>query len=451
MFFSKTPPSPQPWRCVPKIKPYPLFIPLSNASSSASCFPLTKKNPRRILIQTTSSYSPQSPPPTPTTPSVERNRRWKKVPPDMGPPVGPSFVEDEGDAAGAEGSSSAQVARGPEAGVGARGLGFLRRRSIWRKVVSFVPRKVRSIVLLNVLSVIFASNICVVKEAEVITDPAVFAVVRFAVSAVPFIPFVLKAHEDMQILTAGVELGFWVSLGYLAQAVGLLTSDAGRASFISAFTVIIVPLIDGIIGAAVPAYTWVGAFVSLIGVAMLEFTGSPPCVGDILNLLSAVCFAIHMLRTEHISRSIKKENFLTLLGCEVIIVALFSTIWFILKCLFHHVKRWSLSSLSWSKFLCWMVSFPWVAALYTGIFSTGLCLWAELSAMRDVSATETAIIYGLEPVWGAAFAWFLLGERWGVVGWIGAALIIGSCLTVQILGSLPEICKWYKGSGQMNA
>ncbi|OAY65792.1 hypothetical protein ACMD2_00892 [Ananas comosus] len=343
----------------------------------------------------------------------------------MGPPVGPSFVEDEGDAAGAEGSSSAQVARGPEAGV--------------------------------------ASNICVVKEAEVITDPAVFAVVRFAVSAIPFIPFVLKAHEDMQILTAGVELGFWVSLGYLAQAVGLLTSDAGRASFISAFTVIIVPLIDGIIGAAVPAYTWVGAFVSLIGVAMLEFTGSPPCVhfklmnflpfqvGDILNLLSAVCFAIHMLRTEHISRSIKKENFLTLLGCEVIIVALFSTIWFILKCLFHHVKRWSLSSLSWSKFLCWMVSFPWVAALYTGIFSTGLCLWAELSAMRDVSATETAIIYGLEPVWGAAFAWFLLGERWGVVGWIGAALIIGSCLTVQILGSLPEICKWYKGSGQMNA
>lgn len=52
-------------------------------------------------------------------------------------------------------------------------------------------------------------------------------------------------------------------------------------------------------------------------------------------------------------------------------------------------------------------------------------LLCQLSAMRDVSATETAIIYGLEPVWGAAFAWFLLGERWGVVGWIGAALIIG--------------------------
>lgn len=49
-----------------------------------------------------------------------------------------------------------------------------------------------------------------------------------------------------------------------------------------------------------------------------------------------------------------------------------------------------------------------------------------MAAMRDVLATETAIIYGLEPVWGAGFAWFLLGERWGVSGWIGAALVLGT-------------------------
>lgn len=49
-------------------------------------------------------------------------------------------------------------------------------------------------------------------------------------------------------------------------------------------------------------------------------------------------------------------------------------------------------------------------------------------AMRDISATETAIIYGLEPVWGAGFAWFLLGERWGVSGWFGAALVLGNHL-----------------------
>ena len=59
--------------------------------------------------------------------------------------------------------------------------------------------------------------------------------------------------------------------------------------------------------------------------------------------------------------------------------------------------------------------------------------------MRDVSATETAIIYGLEPVWGAGFAWFLLGERWGMTGWIGAALVLGKYLSSDS-GLLLRIC-----------
>lgn len=51
-------------------------------------------------------------------------------------------------------------------------------------------------------------------------------------------------------------------------------------------------------------------------------------------------------------------------------------------------------------------------------------LFFQIAAMRDVSATEAAVIYGLEPMWGAGFAWFLLGERWGTAGWIGAALVL---------------------------
>lgn len=101
---------------------------------------------------------------------------------------------------------------------------------------------------------------------------------------------------------------------------------------------------------------------SIIGVAMLESSGSPPSVnchtldkmfiessvifyiigdrsfsllllvklhptkpfqvGDLLNFLSAVFFGVHMLRTEHISRNTKRENFLPLLGYEVSILSL---------------------------------------------------------------------------------------------------------------------------------
>ncbi|KAI4357633.1 hypothetical protein L6164_001570 [Bauhinia variegata] len=311
---------------------------------------------------------------------------------------------------------------------------FFEKRSLWKRIL-FASRKVRSLILLNVITVVYASNIPVVKEVEAIMNPAAFSVVRFTVSAIPFIPFIMKAWGDTRTRNAGIELGFWVSLGYLMQALGLLTSDAGRASFISTFTVILVPLLDGMLGAVIPARTWFGAFMSIIGVGMLEASGSPPCVGDILNFLSAVFFGVHMLRTEHISRSIKKEKFLPLLGYEICVVALFSTMWYVVGGYFGGIEDPWPSSWTWSILSDWMVAFPWIPALYTGLFSTVLCLWGEMAAMRDVSATETAIVYGLEPVWGAGFAWFLLGERWGSLGWIGAALVLGGSLTVQMFGS----------------
>lgn len=82
-----------------------------------------------------------------------------------------------------------------------------------------------------------ASDIPVLKEVEALTEPAVFNMVRFVVAAIPFVPFAVRAFGDRRVRYAGLELGVWVSLGYLSQAIGLLSSDAGRASFITAITV----------------------------------------------------------------------------------------------------------------------------------------------------------------------------------------------------------------------
>nr|TKV91802.1 hypothetical protein SEVIR_9G121900v2 [Setaria viridis] len=301
-----------------------------------------------------------------------------------------------------------------------------RGRPVWRRIL-FASKKTRSIIMLNALTVIY--------------EPAVFNMVRFVVAAIPFIPFAVCAFGDRRVRNAGLELGVWVSLAYLAQAIGLLSSDAGRASFITAFTVIVVPLIDGLLGASIPKLTWFGAIVSLVGIGLLECGGSPPCVGDVLNFFSAVFFGIHMLRTEQISRSTDKKKFLALLSFEVLVVALSSILWFMFKD--GYVDTSESSFESWTFGMLWdtAASFPWIPALYTGVLSTVLCMWAEMVAMGDVSATETAIVYGLEPVWGAAFAWFLLGERWDNAALIGAALVLCGSLTVQLFGSVPEKSK----------
>ena len=77
---------------------------------------------------------------------------------------------------------------------------------------------------------------------------------------------------------------------------------------------------------------------------------------------------------------------------------------------------------------------PWLQVLYTGLFTTDVALLMELTALRDVTSTEAAIIYTMEPVLGAGLAFAVLGERWGPTGWVGAALIVSSCLGMQLLG-----------------
>lgn len=311
---------------------------------------------------------------------------------------------------------------------------------IWNSVVQYASTSSAFDLTASFSPFLFsaASDIPVLKEVEALTEPAVFNMVRFVIAAIPFLPFVIRAFGDRRTRNGGLELGLWVSLAYLAQAIGLTTSEAGRASFIAAFTVIVVPLIDGFFGASIPMLTWFGAIVSIIGVGLLECGGSPPCVGDVLNFLSAVFFGIHMLRTEQISRSTDKKKFMALLSFEVLVVAFTSILWFLLKDAFVEVQDSGFEAWTFGTLWDSAASFPWIPALYTGVFSTGLCMWAEMVAMAHVSATETAIVYGLEPVWGAGFAWFLLGERWDNAAWIGAALVLCGSLTVQLFGTAPE-------------
>lgn len=73
--------------------------------------------------------------------------------------------------------------------------------------------------------------------------------------------------------------------------------------------------------------------------------------------------------------------------------------------------------------------------MYTSLIVTDAGLWAEIVALQHVTSTEAAIIYTLEPVFGAAFAYVLLGERWGGLGWIGASMIVVSCFVTQIYGT----------------
>lgn len=106
----------------------------------------------------------------------------------------------------------------------------------------------------------------------------------------------------------------WTAAGYIFQSAGLLTTDASRASFLSTFTVLVVPLLAGMSGRGVSLVTWGSCLAALVGVGLLEQGGAAPGIGDVWSMLSAVAFALQIFRTEHHARILGSGHNLSLMS-----------------------------------------------------------------------------------------------------------------------------------------
>lgn len=297
--------------------------------------------------------------------------------------------------------------------------------------------------LLNVLVLLCASNWVVVKQATDAAAPANFTALRFLVAALAFAPFLPRVNRET--LSSGIELGLWSAAGYATQALGLMTTDASRASFLSAFTVVAVPLLSGTRVAgepkAVEPITWLCAASAILGVFLLEDAAVDPGPGDAWALASALLFAVQIMRTEARSRETQEEQVLPLLAVTVATVAAISAAAAgLLACTWGEGSSVS-SALDAARH--WL-SHPQESLtsllprapelLWTGLLSTDAVLLIELVALRDVTSIDAAIIYTLEPVLGAFLAWAFLGERFGPLGFVGAAIILSSALAAQLVG-----------------
>ena len=74
----------------------------------------------------------------------------------------------------------------------------------------------------------------------------------------------------------------------------------------------------------------------------------------------------------------------------------------------------------------------WAAALFLGIVCSGVCLVIQSVYQKHTTASRASLIFTLEPVFSAIFAYFLLNERIGVKGYIGAALMLASLVLVEV-------------------
>ena len=72
--------------------------------------------------------------------------------------------------------------------------------------------------------------------------------------------------------------------------------------------------------------------------------------------------------------------------------------------------------------------------IFCATFATVATFWLQARFQGQTTAQRVALIFALEPVFATAFAWWLLGETMGLIGGLGAVLVLGAVLGAELLG-----------------
>jgi drug/metabolite transporter (DMT)-like permease len=268
---------------------------------------------------------------------------------------------------------------------------------------------------LNLATLFWGSTFVLVKDGLQTLGPGQINFVRFVIAMLVFLPFLFR--RDARLWWAGLELGVMLFVAYLTQTVGLQYTTASRSAFITTLYVVALPMLLGLLGQRLGWPIWLAAGLAVAGVGLLSYDGSPPNPGDLWTLGTALAYALYIWRLELFAR---RFSTLPLTGIQMLTVALLSLVWML-----------------WEKPVWNTADFPYFSLLYLGLVASALCIWLQALGQRRVPAPQAAVIFTLEPVYAAAFAYILLGERLGLQGLIGAGLIVAATLISQLRSPKP--------------
>lgn len=279
-----------------------------------------------------------------------------------------------------------------------------------------------SLALLNVTAVLWGTQHAVIKFALSDISPSTLNAARFAIAAMLSAPGLRGVR--MPAVRRGAELSAYLFAGYALQSAALLTTSASRSAFLLYLNVKLVPLAARLLyGRRIAPATWASAAVALAGTALLTYDGSPPAVGDLFSVAAAAASALFILRTEAATADIDVSpaalNATTLAG-----VAVLTAVWSGGAAFVDMIQHGGAAVAAHTFALPSGQSAAAVA--YLAIVTTAICNYIQAVGQRGVSAERAAIVFAMDPVYGAFFAYLLLGETLGPQGFAGALLIFGA-------------------------
>lgn len=220
-------------------------------------------------------------------------------------------------------------------------------------------------------------------------------------------------------LIVGIICGVFLFAASTLQQYGIMFGrSAGRAGFITALYIVMVPLLAYLVlRRAVRMMTWMAVGVAVAGFYLLCITDDfgSLTLADCLLLFTAVLFAAHILSIDTLGARV---DALTLSFIQFLTTAALSWAGTLIE-----------GSMDWNG-----AGQAWIAVLYAGIGSVGVAYTLQAVGQQWVPPTRASLIMSLESVFSVIGGALLLGETMTVRGYLGCALIFAGIVLAQMPG-----------------
>lgn len=276
---------------------------------------------------------------------------------------------------------------------------------------------------LLLVTLVWGSTFVIVKWAIADLPPFPFLAIRFALAFISLLPFLWfqKTKITKEAILKGLALGIFLFSGYAWQTVGLQYTSASNTGFITGLSVVLVPALVALTTRKIPRPNLIlGILSATLGLAFLSLGDHFELNrGDLMVLICALSFALHIFL---VGRYAHQANATVLASAQIFAVSLLSGIFsFILP---QPVVHFSTN--------------VWLGLLATAIPATSIAFFVQTKMQQFTSPTHTALIFSMEPVFSAIFAFLLAGEVMTLKGLIGAALVLAGMLIAEFTGSESE-------------
>lgn len=290
-------------------------------------------------------------------------------------------------------------------------------------------RKFRGNLCLSLTAIIWGSAFVAQSLGMSYVGPFTFNAIRSIIGGIILIPciFLLDKIRDRQpsstvpenpaqrkqLVIGGIACGIVLAAASSLQQIGIAYTSAGKAGFITALYIVLVPVFGAFFKRRVAWTVWIGVVLAVAGLYLLcineEFRIG---TGDVYLLLCAVFFAVHILVIDHFSPYVDGVR----MSCIQFFVA--GLLCMIPMLLFETPRGSDLSA----------GIFP---ILYAGVLSSGVAYTLQIIGQRDVSPTAAALILSMESVVAVISGWLVLHEAFTFKELAGCALMFAAIILAQ--------------------